>query len=355
MKNAWQFPRNSSPIFLAVALCVIATTASGKDKPLERIAFGSCALQSEPQPIWKEVRESRPDVFLLIGDNIYGDTDDMKVMREKYAQLDAQPEFAKLRKKVPFLATWDDHDYGRNNAGEEYPFRKESQQVFLDFMRAPKDSPRRTQEGVYSANIFGPVGKRVQIFLLDTRYFRSPLLEDTSPNRRNPYIGSTNADATILGETQWRWFEEQLRQPAEVRLVVSSIQVISPNHGGEKWMNFPLERERLFKLIRDTKAEGVIFLSGDRHFAELSVIDGGVGYPLYDFTSSGLNRGRDWRYPESNPHRVQMMHYGDNFGLIEIDWKNAPRVSLQIRDVKGDVITQQKFPLKLLHRPTAKQ
>jgi alkaline phosphatase D len=181
------------------------------------------------------------------------------------------------------------------------------------------------------------------------------LIEDKSPDRKMPNLPDMNLDSTILGKPQWRWLEEQLRQPAEVRLLVSSIQVISQNHGGEKWMNFPLERERLFNLIRDTKANGVIILSGDRHLAELSVMDGGVGYPIYDFTSSGLNRGRpDWRWPEPNQHRVQTMNFGDNFGLVEIDWEESPRVSLQIRDIEGDVRIQQKFPLKLLQLPVAK-
>ncbi len=326
---------------LIFVLCVVAISASAKDKAIEKIAFGSCALQSEPQPIWNEILDTKPDLFLLIGDNIYGDTDDMNVLRAKYALLDAQPGFTKLRRQIPLLATWDDHDFGRNNAGVEYPKKKESQQVFLDFMREPKDSPRRQQEGVYSAEVFGPVGKRVQIILLDTRYFRSPLIEDKSPNRKMPNLPDMHPESTILGKTQWRWLEGQLSQPAELRLLVSSIQVIAQNHGGEKWMNFPLERERLFKLIRDTKADGVVILSGDRHLAELSVMDGGVGYPIFDLTSSGLNRGRkEWRYPEPSQHRVQYMNVGDNFGVIEVDWEKTPRVSLQIRDIEGDVMIQ---------------
>ena len=56
-------------------------------------------------------------------------------------------------------------------------------------------------------------------------------------------------------------------------------------------MNFPHERERLYKLLRDTRAGGVVLLSGDRHLAELSVTDAGLGYPLFDLTSSGLNQG----------------------------------------------------------------
>jgi alkaline phosphatase D len=102
--------------------------------------------------------ETRPELFLFLGDNIYADTEDMEVMRAKYAQLAAQPGFQKLRETCPILATWDDHDYGENDAGAEYPKKRESQQVFLDFFGVPRDSPRRAREGVYHSEVFGPRG-----------------------------------------------------------------------------------------------------------------------------------------------------------------------------------------------------
>jgi alkaline phosphatase D len=154
----------------------------------------------------------------------------------------------------------------------------------------------------------------------------------------------------MLGEAQWKWLEQQLRQPAQLRLLVSSIQVVAEDHGHEKWMNLPLERDRLFKLIRDTKAGGVVVLSGDRHLAELSLMDAGIGYPLHDLTSSGLNQGFPrWRKLEVNRHRVATMNYGNNFGLVSIDWdKSDPVLSLQIRDEEGDVRIQQKVPFSVL-------
>jgi alkaline phosphatase D len=322
--------------------------------PLSRIAFGSCATQERPQPIWDAVLASRPQLLLLLGDNIYADTKDMDVMRRKYAKLAAMPGFQAIRKACPILATWDDHDLGANDAGSDYPMKDASQKIFLDFFGDPADSPRRGRPGVYDARVFGPEGKRVQVILLDTRYFRS------SPMARNPraltsqgpYVGHPDPNTTILGEDQWRWFAEQLKVPAEVRLVVSSIQVVAEDHGWEKWMNFPHERERLFKLIRDTGAEGVILLSGDRHLAELSMMDAGVGYPIYDLTSSGLNQAaRAWRPLEVNRHRVATMNWGDNFGVITIDWDRPdPRIGLQIRDVEGDITIQQKIDLSTLRR-----
>jgi alkaline phosphatase D len=189
--------------------------------------------------------------------------------------------------------------------------------------------------------------------MLDTRYFRSPLKRKTHANRgEGPYEPNPDPAATILGNDQWRWLEEQLRQPALVRLIASSIQVVAEDHGWEKWMNMPHERERLYRLIRETGAEGVLFVSGDRHLAELSVMDGGAGYPFFDLTSSGLNQGaKSWRPLEVNRHRLATMNWGDNFGVIAIDWNRPdPVITLQIRDVHGDVFLAQSVNLSTLKR-----
>lgn len=324
---------------------------SNAQPPLERIAFGSCAEQNRPLPIWEAIVQAKPDLFLFLGDNIYGDTNDMKVLRQKYQMLANQPGYQKLLKTCPVLATWDDHDFGLNDSGGDYPQRKESQKVFLEFFGVPKSSPRWQREGVYESYMFGPADKRVQIILLDARYFRSPLKKraKTVPGT-GPYVADTSKDAVLLGEQQWAWLEQQLKQPARLRLIGSGIQVVAEDHGWEKWMNMPRERERLFQLIRSTKANGVIFLSGDRHLAELSQMDAGVGYPIYDLTSSGLNQAsKKWRSQETNSHRVATMNFGNNFGLVAVDWdRKDPLISLQIRDEAGDIMIQHKIPLSLL-------
>lgn len=141
------------------------------DEPLTRIALGSCARQNLEQPIWDPIVAAKPDLFLFLGDNIYGDSKDIQVLRSKYAQLAAKPGYQRLKATCPILATWDDHDYGADDAGAEYPLKVESQKLFLDFFDEPVDSPRRQREGIYDAKVFGPSGQRVQILLLDTRDF----------------------------------------------------------------------------------------------------------------------------------------------------------------------------------------
>ena len=167
-------PKRPQPIADAIVPATKAAKAPAA-QPLHRIAFGSCATQARPQPIWDAVVATRPELTFLLGDNIYADTLDMNVMRAKYAKLAAMPGFQLLRKTCPIFATWDDHDLGANDAGGEYPKKDESQKIFLDFFGDPADSPRRHRPGVYDAKVFGPEGKRVQVIMLDTRYFRSPL------------------------------------------------------------------------------------------------------------------------------------------------------------------------------------
>ena len=87
-----------------------------QEKPLSRILFGSCVKQDRPMPIFEKIADERPDLFIFLGDNIYADTTDMDVMREKYAKLKADAGFARLLRTCPVMATWDDHDYGANDA-----------------------------------------------------------------------------------------------------------------------------------------------------------------------------------------------------------------------------------------------
>lgn len=349
---------------IAVALALLSLSgfalAQDESQILSRIAFGSCAKQTDPCPIWETIADYQPELTLLLGDNVYADILDGRMkpatpqrIADAYATLAKDPGFARLRNSSPIMAVWDDHDYGNNDSGVEWEHKRPSAELFHDFFGTPADSPLRKQAGVYQARIFGPPGKRVQIILLDTRFFRSPLEKGTAPLpgfRALPYVPNTKPDATILGEAQWKWLEEQLLLPAEVRLIGSSIQVVSSEHPFEKWDNFPLERSRLFELIQRTAASGVVILSGDRHLGEISLEPSAVGYPLYDITASGLNQAtQGWREVEPNRFRVAALPYGNHFGSVEIDWSAAvPLIKLQLRHEDGEIAVQARVPLDVL-------
>ena len=149
-----------------------------------------------------------------------------------------------------------------------------------------------------------------------------------------PYVRNPDHKATMLGERQWQWLERQLEVPADLRLFGSSVQVLADFTGWEAWACFARDRERLFDLIRRKNANGLVFLSGDIHYAELSKLDVNVPYTLWDLTSSGLTE--EWRVPTPNANRASEVVADANFGFIDIDWQGpSTRVSLGIVDAKG--------------------
>ena len=304
------------------------TADASEDVVLERIAFGSCNDQNDEQPLWAAIRQHEPDLWMWLGDNIYGDTRDMSALRAMYEQQQSHAGYQQLVAATRVVGTWDDHDYGANDAGRHYPKRDSSQQLFLDFMGVPADDPRREREGVYAAHTYGPPGQRVKVILLDTRYHRDRLTTAPDPDRR--YQASAG---DFLGEAQWAWLEDELaNSDAQIHLIGSSIQVIPEQHGWEKWANFPQARQRLFDTIRASGAPGVLLVSGDRHLAEHSRLGAdAIGYPLHEITASGLTHSYEGA-EEPNRHRVGALYDGLNYGLMQIDWDAAPtQIILQVR------------------------
>jgi alkaline phosphatase D len=334
---------------LALAIGFASPAHSEKPAALSRILFGSCLKEAEVSPIFETILAHKPELFLFLGDNIYADTPDMAVMQAKYDVLAATPKFTELMKACPVHATWDDHDYGLNDAGAEYEKRDEAQKIFVDFWGDAPDSPRRSRPGIYEAKICGEAGTRVQVIMLDTRYFRGPLKKGEK-RVGGVYYPNEDKTVTMLGEAQWAWLEEELQKPAEVRLLVSSIQCVSEASGHETWANLPHERQRLFDLIAKTKANGVIILSGDRHWAELSVARESVPYPIYDLTSSSFNQIHERGTPTENRFRESpKTWHRENFGEIAIDWKGEETVvNLLVRDLEGTVVIERAVPLREL-------
>ncbi|MFT5189424.1 MAG: alkaline phosphatase D [Verrucomicrobiales bacterium] len=312
-----------------------------------RVAFGSCSDQEKPQPLLRDIAGLKPDLFIYLGDNIYGDTEDMVELSRKYAELAAKPEFQVLRATVPTLAIWDDHDYGANDAGLEYPKKEESKAIFMNFWRVPQDSSRRKHPGIYHSHSFSKGGRTLQIILLDTRTFRSPLATNTVPSWKNDYHPDTNPDKTLLGEAQWKWLAEELSKPADVRVIASSIQFGHQHNGWESWTNLPHELLKMLSTIRETKADGVVFISGDVHWGEISVLEVEDLYPIHDVTSSGLTQ--DWDSVEPNQNRHGPVVRENNFGQIEIDWDSSdPIIALSIVDNTGTTRVIKRVPLSSL-------
>jgi len=350
-----------------VAMLMLNASMALAESPLQKIAFGSCAMQFKTQPIWDSIADQSPDLFLFLGDNIYGDYDGQKAviptaetLRQDWQMLADEPHFKKFRQQVPIMATWDNHDYGKHDGGAEFELKSVSQEILLDFFGEPQDSPRRMTPGIYDAKVIGPDGKRVQIILLDTRYFKGPFIRDTRTNEEKAaagnvgsmasYLPNEDADVSLLGEAQWEWLEQQLRLPAEIRLIVSSTQVIADQKAMDEWGNYPLERQKLFDLIVSSGAKGVIILSGNTHFSEISRLDIG-GYELLDFTSSGMTHSNKAYAAVVNPDRIAGAYDGLNFGLVEINWdvEPSPEIGFTAMTEMGEIVFRHKVVLDHLN------
>lgn len=327
---------------LLAAVAAALPALAQNPPPLTRIAFASCFDQKLPQPIWGAIFAYRPELFIFGGDNVYGSTPalmlspDLPVLAEAYRVAASQEPYQRIRREARVLAVWDDHDFGLNDGGADMPHRQRAKDLFLEFHGVGADDPRRTRDGLYHAEIVGPPGQRVQIILLDTRWFRSPLERGPPGQPFGPYVPTADTAKTILGDAQWTWLDGELRKPADIRLIVSSIQLIADGHGWERWGNFPHERARFYRLLNETGAKGVVVLSGDRHVGGLYRHAEGLATPLVDVTASPGTRP----FPgnrEPGPNRLGGVFGMENFGTIDIDWWER-RLTIALRGLNGEPV-----------------
>jgi alkaline phosphatase D len=324
--------------------------ALAPDTVITRFGFGSCVNENRPMAFWDVIAAQKPQAFLLIGDNVYGDTRatwgaDMPTLTASYRKLSSRQEFDRFRRSVPMMTTWDDHDFGANDAGGSFAFKEQAERVYESFWASSAEV--KSRPGVYESRIVGPEGKRVQFILLDSRFFRSDLVSmpyrDPGPPR-GWYIPNTDAKATMLGDAQWRWLEQELAKPAELRFIVSSVQVITSAHQFESWAAFPKERERLYAVLAAKNVSNAVLLTGDRHSGAFYKADvAGLKAPLWEVTASSLNmafgKGDDSER-EPDPSRVGGFWAIPNFSLIDIDWA-AKTVKMTLRKDDNSVLEEQ--------------
>ena len=338
---------------LAGTLPVAPPNASlPSDTVLTRIAFGSCMNENRSMAFWDVIAAQKPQAFLLIGDNVYGDTRttnsaDIPTLTASYRKLSARQEFDRFRRSVPMMTTWDDHDLGANDAGGSFAFKEYAEDVYESYWGSSNEV--KSRPGVYESRIVGPAGKKVQFIILDSRFFRSDLV--TMPYR-DPgpllgwYIPNTDPKATLLGDMQWQWLEQELAKPADLRFIVSSIQLITSAHNFESWANFPKERERFYGLLAAKGVNNAVLLTGDRHSGGFYKTDvSGLKTPLWEITSSSLNfafgKGDD-RAREPDPARTGGFWGVPNFSVIDIDWAGK-KVKFSLRRDDNSVIEEQEI------------
>ena len=307
---------------LSRALLLLLTTFYLNSQETYKIALGSCLHQDHPAPIWDAVNDNNIDSFFFLGDNIYGDVPSglpWKLKRSYDKQKKVLPSWL-MSKQIHVI--WDDHDYGKNDGGGSYRFKEYAQDLYIDFWDIPDNDPRANREGIYYQQLQNINGLRVLFVGLDTRYFRSNIEE-----KDDVYMPNLEPDATFLGDEQWEWLTDTLKQEHDLLIMASSIQVLATEHRFEKWSNIPSERNKLLTLLESLDSR-VIVVSGDRHRAGLYQYN-----DITEITASSLNRPTFSE--ETDSLLLGKTYTENNFGLLSIEKDN---VEISVINVDNQIL-----------------
>jgi len=301
------------------------------------LGFGSCLHQDRSMAILKTIEKKELDLFMFIGDNVYGDQKDgeldklIRTYKQQYNNLE------NFLNNVSTEFIWDDHDFGLNDGGSDYRYKDRAKELFLETWKIPSQDQRRLRDGLYFDKMIEKNGLKVHLIFLDNRTFKSEwkLTDEFNKERKERYVEDFDPDKTLLGKKQWQWLKDKLNEDSNIKIILSSLQILSLGHGWESWDKLPLERERLFNLIDESDVSNLFILSGDRHRGGFYRFKTDDNNDIYEFTSSSLNLPIPFNTEEKGPLRIGSTYRKANFGVVRIF---EDRVVLELTSNKGKVV-----------------
>ena len=301
------------------------------------LGFGSCLHQDRSMAILKTIEKKELDLFMFIGDNVYGDQKDgeldklIRTYKQQYNNLE------NFLKNVSTEFIWDDHDFGLNDGGSDYRYKDRAKELFLETWKIPSQDPRRLRDGLYFDKMIEKNGLKVHLIFLDNRTFKSEwkLTDEFNKEGKERYVKDFDPDKTLLGKKQWQWLKEKLNEDSDIKIILSSLQILSLGHGWESWDKLPLERERLFNLIDESNVSNLFIFSGDRHRGGFYSFKTDDNNDIYEFTSSSLNLPIPFNTEEKGPLRIGSTYRKANFGVVRIF---EDKVVMELTSNKGKVV-----------------
>ena len=301
------------------------------------LGFGSCLHQDRSMAILKTIEKKELDLFMFIGDNVYGDQEDgeldklIRTYKQQYNNLE------NFLKNVSTEFIWDDHDFGINDGGSNYRYKDRAKELFLETWKIPSNDPRRLRDGLYFDKMIKKNGLKVHLIFLDNRSFKSEwkLTDEFNKEGKERYVKDFDPEKTLLGKKQWQWLKDKLNEDSDIKIILSSLQILSLGHGWESWDKLPLERERLFNLIDESNVSNLFILSGDRHRGGFYRFKTNDNNDIYEFTSSSLNLPIPFNTEEKGPLRIGSTYRKANFGVVRIF---EDKVVMELTSNKGKVV-----------------
>lgn len=322
-QKLWQWREDPPPVTFAVASCMYINEEV-YDRPGK--PYGS------DYEILDALYKTKPEFMLWMGDNIYlreVDWNSRTGIYKRYSHMRALPQLQPLMGSVHHYATWDDHDFGPNNADNSFVHKEKTLEAFQDFWVNPtfgiNGKPGVTTKFEWAD---------LEFFLLDNRYYRGQ-------NER------VTGKRQMFGDEQIEWLIDALKNSfAPFKIVVAGGQILNPVAKWETFSIFPEERQKLLSLIEKEKIQGVIFFSGDIHSSEITRLEREGTYPLYEFTVSSLTAGISKPKPENNTARFGIENLAEhNFGLFTVTGPRKDRV-LEMKLILKDGTATRTFTLR---------
>ena len=315
----------------------VLSVNSYSNQEILTLGFGSCLHQDRSMAILKTIEKKELDLFMFIGDNVYGDQEDgeldklIRTYKQQYNNLE------NFLKNVSTEFIWDDHDFGINDGGSNYRYKDRAKELFLETWKIPSNDPRRLRDGLYFDKMIKKNGLKVHLIFLDNRSFKSEwkLTDEFNKEGKERYVKDFDPEKTLLGKKQWQWLKDKLNEDSDIKIILSSLQILSLGHGWESWDKLPLERERLFNLIDESDVSNLFILSGDRHRGGFYRFKTNDNNDIYEFTSSSLNLPIPFNTEEKGPLRIGSTYRKANFGVVRIF---EDKVVMELTSNKGKVV-----------------
>jgi alkaline phosphatase D len=279
-----------------------------------QLCFASCANEKRmpEQKGWARMLDVGAEAIVLLGDMPYIDSTELAVQRRRYREFYSVPDVSAALGKVPFYATWDDHDFGRNDTNGLLPGKENSRQAFLENHANP--SYGEDGVGIYTHFRRGPV----DVFLLDARTFAG-----TEPS---PFDAEKTS---LLGAAQWKWLERELAaSTAPFKILATGMIWNGATRPGKKdhWMTYPHERQAVFDYIGEKRISGVVLVGGDIHRSRALryPTTESAGYELTELITSPLANTVIEAANAPSPHLLHDVGQKETFLLVTVDMTAKP-------------------------------